>query len=229
MGTTPSSLKNAKSDVGEDGLTKGTRVRRNLGFTEGKTPATAAPRIPPGCDKTSEADYDFMIQALGKLLLFQDLDTATLTKILSATYERKVRAGDILIKQGDRGQSARELYIVKDGKFEVMEQRQGVMMRVNMKERGDCFGEISLMFDFPRSATVAATTDAVVWVLTRDMARTYLKEIQKTEDRESELFLNSVPILNSLSKEEKTRLVDALETETFEAGKGMQFMTLSLF
>lgn len=40
-----------------------------------------------------------------------------------------------------------------------------------MKERGDCFGEISLMYDCPRNATVAATVDAVVWVMDRTVFR----------------------------------------------------------
>ena len=44
-------------------------------------------------------------------------------------------------------------------------------MRVNRKMRGDCFGEVSLMYSCPRSATVAATQDAVVWVLERDVFR----------------------------------------------------------
>ena len=47
----------------------------------------------------------------------------------------------------------------------------GVNMRVNRKMRGDCFGEVSLMYSCPRSATVAATQDAVVWVLERDVFR----------------------------------------------------------
>ena len=61
--------------------------------------------------------------------------------------------------------------MVKDGEFEVLERRQGVNMRVNMKHRGDTFGEISLMYNSPRSATVAATQDSVVWVLERTIFR----------------------------------------------------------
>jgi CRP-like cAMP-binding protein len=54
---------------------------------------------------------------------------------------------------------------------QVLERRKGVNMRVNVKERGDVFGEVSLLYNCPRTATVAATTDAVVWVLERDVFR----------------------------------------------------------
>ncbi len=46
--------------------------------------------------------------------------------------------------------------------------------------------------------------------------RYYVREIQETEASQTELFLNSVPILASLSRDEKLRLVDALETQTFK-------------
>ena len=61
--------------------------------------------------------------------------------------------------------------MVKSGEFEVLERRQGINMRVNRKARGDCFGEVSLMYSCPRSATVAALQDAVVWVLERQLFR----------------------------------------------------------
>ena len=69
------------------------------------------------------------------------------------------------------GLGASELYVVKSGEFEVLERRQGINMRVNRKARGDCFGEVSLMYSCPRSATVAALQDAVVWVLERQLFR----------------------------------------------------------
>lgn len=53
----------------------------------------------------------------------------------------------------------------------MLQKRGNANVRVNLKERGDCFGEISLMYDSPRTATVAATTDAVVWALERDTFR----------------------------------------------------------
>ena len=137
----------------------------------------------------ASSDQPLLTQgALTKLLLFSRLDPALQRKVVQEMYERSVNAGEILIKEGDTGLAATELYVVKSGKFElscrllafpwyssclpttseqVLQRRQGQSIRVNMKESGDCFGEISLMYDCPRSATVASTTDAVVWVLDR--------------------------------------------------------------
>lgn len=45
-----------------------------------------------------------------------------------------------------------------------------------------------------------------------------MREVQETQVGQVELFLNSVPILSPLTKEERLRLVDALEEVTFPAG-----------
>ena len=163
-----------------------------------------------------------MMQAsLGNLLLFGRLDRAAQAKIAENTWERSVPAGEILIQQGDVGLAASELYVVKQGTFEVLERRHGVSMRVNVKERGDVFGEVSLLYNCPRTATVAATTDAVVWVLERDVFRRYVQEAAEGEVNQIELFLNSVPLLSPLSREAKRRLVDAFVEEAFPAGSAI--------
>ncbi len=48
--------------------------------------------------------------------------------------------------------------------------------------------------------------------------RQFMQEAKETEASQMELFLNSVPLLASLSREEKLLLVDALEEQTFPAG-----------
>lgn len=81
--------------------------------------------------------------------------------------------------------------MVKTGEFEVLQRRKGVNIRVNMKRRGDTFGEVALMFNCPRSATVAATQSSVVWVLEREVFRQYVREVQESDAGQLEMFLNS--------------------------------------
>lgn len=56
---------------------------------------------------------------LNKVLVFNKLEPALQRKVVSEMYERSVPAGEILIKEGDSGLAASELYVVKSGKFEV--------------------------------------------------------------------------------------------------------------
>lgn len=56
---------------------------------------------------------------MSKLLLFNRLDSAIQRKVVQEMFERNVAAGEILIKEGDTGLAATELYVVKSGKFEV--------------------------------------------------------------------------------------------------------------
>ena len=65
-----------------------------------------------------------------------------------------------------------------------------MQFRVNIKQRGDTFGEVSLMYNVPRSATVAATKESLVWVLERDTFRSALAAI-------SHLLLPSSALLHS--------------------------------
>jgi hypothetical protein len=57
--------------------------------------------------------------ALSNVLLFKNLDPGIQRKVVSDMWERAVPAGEILIQEGDFGAAASELYVVKEGKFEV--------------------------------------------------------------------------------------------------------------
>lgn len=57
--------------------------------------------------------------SLAKLLLFNRLEPHLQRKIVQEMHERRVGAGEILMKEGDTGLAATELFVVKEGKFEV--------------------------------------------------------------------------------------------------------------
>lgn len=58
-------------------------------------------------------------ETLNKVLVFNKMERHLQRKVVSEMYERTVSAGEILIKEGDTGLAAAELYVVKSGKFEV--------------------------------------------------------------------------------------------------------------
>lgn len=82
---------------------------------------------------------------------------------------------------------------MKTGEFEILESRQGISWRVNRKGPGDVFGEVSLMYNSPRNATVAATVKSTVFVLERSVFRAYVQETAETEGAQVLPLRRSVP------------------------------------
>ena len=90
-------------------------------------------------------DHAFIAACLERLLLFGgEHGSAAATAAARDTYVRPVVAGEIVVREGDDASpEASELFVVKAGEFEVLERRAGgANVRVNMKMRGDCFGEV---------------------------------------------------------------------------------------
>ena len=122
-----------------------------------------------------------------------------------------------LIVENDLGS---ELFLVQEGTFDVKCERNGVDVKVNAKTRGDIFGEIALMFESPRTASVVAASEGcVVWVLERQTFREMTRKVAIQQGLERELFLNSVPSLARLTAEERTRVASALTERRFEPGE----------
>lgn len=191
----------------------------------GSSPVSGGKSLPVGSQPVHEDDIEFIGACLTNVLLFHEFDSERQRgMIISGMYERPIPAGEILIQEGETGLGIDEMFIVKSGEFEVLQRRKGVNLRVNMKHRGDSFGELSLMYNSPRCATVAATQDSVVWVLDRETFRRYIqifekeKEAKQSQEPTIELFLNQVPILAHLSRDEKLEFLDNVEEMEFDKG-----------
>jgi len=102
------------------------------------------------------------LDLLRALPLFAPLPAPTLEQLASRLAEVDVPAGETIFQKGDPGD---RFYVVDDGSVEVLtDAQQPVVLH-----RGDFFGEIALLRDVPRTATVRARTDARLYALGRDV------------------------------------------------------------
>ena len=84
--------------------------------------------------------------------IFSGLDPSELAAIASVTEELDYTEGRVVIKQNDPGES---LFLIIQGRVQVvMEEAEGQEVLLNYIEAGGAFGEMALIDDNPRSATI---------------------------------------------------------------------------
>jgi uncharacterized protein YhbP (UPF0306 family) len=80
----------------------------------------------------------------------------------------EVGPGEVVVRQGG---PADKFFIVADGELELAREQDGRTEKIGTLERGDFFGELSILRDTPRESTVTATTAATLFALDRDTFR----------------------------------------------------------
>jgi len=86
-------------------------------------------------------------------------------KVITSLQRLEVAAGETIVRQGA---PADKLFVVVDGTAEVTRDEGGRETQIASLGPGDLFGEVAIMRDHPRSATVRAKTDATLLALERD-------------------------------------------------------------
>lgn len=157
--------------------------------------------------------------------LFSHLDDEQSAQVLGALVEKPIPAKGIkVITQGDAGDY---FYVVEKGVFDihihpsgsVQTGPDGIGRKVSSIGPGGSFGELALMYNAPRAATVLSTAaGCLLWALDRVTFRRILMDSAFARRRMYETFLNEVPLLSSLTAYERSKIADALETQKFPAG-----------
>jgi CRP/FNR family cyclic AMP-dependent transcriptional regulator len=103
---------------------------------------------------------DTKVEALKRTPLFAGLSRKELTELAKVTEDVDVASGKVLCKEGD---SAAEFFVIMEGEAQVTKAGKKMATRGS----GEFFGEIALIEDIPRTATVTAKTPLRFFVLTR--------------------------------------------------------------
>lgn len=104
--------------------------------------------------------------------LFAGLSKKELSQVASLADELDFKAGKVLIREGDPG---REFFILVEGAAEISRGGETIAKR----QPGDFFGEVALMCDRPRVATVTTTEPSVALVITDRDFRTLVAKSPK--------------------------------------------------
>ncbi len=104
-------------------------------------------------------------EALAAVPLFSQLTRKDLSRLGRAVVERKYKAGETIVKEGEQ---AVAFFMISKGKVEVV-QGSGTKKSVKVAESGagDVFGEMALLDGLPRGQTVKALTDTECLLLSR--------------------------------------------------------------
>jgi CRP-like cAMP-binding protein len=100
--------------------------------------------------------------------IFHDLPEEELENVTTKLQTVQANAGDVIVRQGT---PADRFFIIVDGEVEVVHEHDGEARTVATLSNGQFFGEMAILRDAPRSATVRATTAATLFAMERDAFR----------------------------------------------------------
>ena len=95
------------------------------------------------------------VTSLQRIPMFRDVDTAKLKLIALASQRTNYRAGDRLLKEGDRAET---VFIILEGKARVLRGEGDGEIQIATVESGAVVGEMGVVLDRPYSGTIIAET-----------------------------------------------------------------------
>jgi cAMP-dependent protein kinase regulator len=173
-----------------------------------------------------------LVGIIKRVLICADLDQEQLEWVAEAMEIMHVEKGNEVIVQGDEGDF---FYIVEKGEFDVVKiMDDGAEHKVFEHKDSGYFGELALMYNCPRSATVRAKTDGVLWKVDRKTFRTIIVASQKEKRNLYENFLNHVEVFSkdlfrflffkkffkgNLTPNELAQVIDCVTEKSFKDGE----------
>eukprot|EP00357_Protocruzia_adherens_P010829 CAMPEP_0115010342 /NCGR_PEP_ID=MMETSP0216-20121206/23254_1 /TAXON_ID=223996 /ORGANISM="Protocruzia adherens, Strain Boccale" /LENGTH=883 /DNA_ID=CAMNT_0002378529 /DNA_START=177 /DNA_END=2828 /DNA_ORIENTATION=+ len=159
----------------------------------------------------SARDRDLIAKSLKSHFIFTNLSEDDKEMVVDAMKYYKLRGGEIIFEQGHPGHS---YYILDRGSCEVLVGGK----RVNKLKPGDGFGELALLHESARTATVRTLQDCNLWVVDRQKFRKVIEDMNVINFAENRSFIDSVPLFDSLTSGQKDAMCAAFVTQKYQKG-----------
>ncbi|KAH8740870.1 cyclic nucleotide dependent protein kinase [Cryptosporidium ryanae] len=156
----------------------------------------------------NEEDIKTISKALGENLVAASLNDSEIKSLVESMHYYDYSSGEIVFEQGSSGFY---FFVVSCGVFEVIVNNK----RANLLTKGTAFGELALIHNTPRSATIKVLEKGGLWGLGRSTFRDTLRQISSRNYEENRQFIESLSIFSGLTKNQKNLLSEALVREVF--------------
>ncbi|KAI8080921.1 cAMP dependent protein kinase regulatory subunit [Thamnidium elegans] len=185
------------------------RGRRTSVSAESLQPSLSTHDFVKVVNPKSSLQRDNIRLAIESNFLFKNLDDEQYSDVVDAMVQKEIKAGDHVINQGAVGDY---FYIVESGQLDCFIDSK----KVTSYGPGGSFGELALMYNAPRAASIVAVTDGRLYALDRVTFRSILMENTARKRRMYERFLEEIPLFKSLETYERHKIADALEPVQFD-------------
>lgn len=164
----------------------------------------------------SQEDMAEIKKVMLRSFLFNSLDAKDMEVVaLAMKGPGFLDAGTQVIKEGDAGE---HLYIITEGSLDCSKVLGGVDTVVKTCVKGDLFGELALLYNCPRAASVTAREASTVWELDRQTFNNIVLEAVQKKRATCIGILQKVPIFTAVLQSHLETICDALKQETVAEG-----------
>jgi len=170
---------------------------------------------PPVSFKSDEHIAE-LTRVLKRSFLFEALDPRGMNSVVLAMKGPfVVEPGHTIIKEGDPGD---HLYVVTDGVMDCYKLLGGQNSLVKTCSKGDLFGELALLYNCPRAASVVCSETATLWELDRETFTNIVMVAVLRKRETCTAVLRRIPWMATLTEAELNNIVDALKVESHLEG-----------
>ncbi|XP_062307329.1 cGMP-dependent protein kinase 2 [Osmerus eperlanus] len=221
LGAQPSPLKAGRFGPNISGMIKDTLNRRSgakAGVSAEPTSRTYdSTNLPKFSFEKARVPKDASVKKLLVEALVQNqylgcLEPQQVRDMVECMYQSTYQQGHYVIRQGEPGN---HLFVLADGKLDVF-QHSKLLSSVAL---WTTFGELAILYNCTRTASVRAASQVKVWALDREVFQNVMRMTAEKRHEQHRHFLRSVSLLANLPEDKLSKIVDCLEVEYYDKGE----------
>uniref|UniRef100_A0A8C8AN78 cGMP-dependent protein kinase n=1 Tax=Otus sunia TaxID=257818 RepID=A0A8C8AN78_9STRI len=157
------------------------------------------------------SEKKLITDALNKNQFLKRLEPHQIRDMVECMYERTFQQESYVIRQGEPGN---HIFVLKEGSLEVFQQNK----LLSSIPAWTAFGELAILYNCTRTASVKAITNVKTWALDREVFQNIMRVTAQTRQEQYRNFLRSVSLLKNLPEDKLAKIMDCLEVEYYDKG-----------